>query len=348
MSKNTINIWGVLFIFILFPSCKRTNNDLYTIDASKAKDLSELINDNTFLDLESSFVQVPSEVPLGNIYDVAFVDSLVFILDSNKNIFSIDICKGVIISHQRSFGRAKLEMIEPISLSADKHNVYVYDSVKRCFFVLNHDLNINTSKPISTNIDYFRKTNDGFLCVSLMNRQMAYYFNEDGIIQHSYELSNIDSDIRNPTSVFQTGANGTIYLKAMFGNTIYAFEKNELKPIYNIDYGKYSIPSETTSSYNILNSDYKYSLDFFIIGKDILHSFYDPNNHILTYNIQIYNSNKNYSGTIGKCGGIPFIPKWQFEKHLLNIKTYDEISQIKINGIKNIPNSFIIFKYSFP
>ena len=323
-------------IVVVCSSCCNYSKDVKSdtsmvcsIDVSEQREAQ--IDSNDVKMARAYVIQLQDNLPIGEILDVALVDSICYFVDTSWSIYGVNISNGRTCYKYVRHGGAELETICPYCITADKNNVYVYDTGKENILVLSSQLvpekviRFSISNPLS-----IKKTEKGFLCMSVeAEKQMVRYFDNDGNEISAKKLSDIKVSLYEIGATIQEGADGYFYAKAMYSDTIYRWKEQLLEPVYVVDYGLNSISSEMDNIHDIKATKREYTKDFFILKTGVLSSFVNSSNRQVVFNY--YNNNESYSkaGRVNKICKIPFVPRWQFGKRIINVFHSEEIYALK-------------------
>jgi hypothetical protein len=288
-----------------------------SIDVSEQRE--EVIDSNDISFATASIIQLQDSFPVGDILDVAVVDTICYFVDSNWTICGVNLSSGRICYKYAQHGGAELETICPVCITADKSNVYVYDTGKENILVLSSQLvpekviRVPIVNPVS-----IKKTGNGFLCMSVLeDKQALLYYNNDGNMIFMKTLSDIKVSLYENGATIQEGSDGYLYAKAMYSDTIYRWEEPLLEPAYVIDYGSKSISPEMHDIQDIKATEREYTLDFFVFKSGVLSSFeYSSNRHKI-FNYFDNEKKCSKSGYVDNIRKFPFLPRWQFGKMIL-------------------------------
>lgn len=323
-------------IVVVCSSCCNYSKDVKSdtsmvcsIDVSEQREAQ--IDSNDVKIARASVIQLQDNLPIGEILDVALVDSICYFVDTSWSIYGVNISNGRTCYKYVRHGGAELETICPYCITADKNNVYVYDTGKENILVLSSQLvpkkviRFSISNPLS-----IKKTEKGFLCMSIeADKQIVHYFDNDGNEVSFQKVSNVNVSLHDIGATIQEGADGYFYAKAMYSDTIYRWKEPQLEPAYVIDYGLNSRPPEMGNIEDIKATKREYTKDFFVSKSGVLSSFANSSNRQVVYNY--YNNNESYSktGRVNKICKIPFIPQWQFGKKIINVFHSEDIRFLK-------------------
>lgn len=328
----------------------KSDTSMVSIDVSEQREAQ--IDSNDVKIKRASVVQLQDNLPIGEILDVALMDSICYFVDTNWSIYGVNISNGRICFKYSRHGGSELETICPCCITTDKNNVYVYDTGKGNILVLSSQLvpkkviRFFISHPVS-----IKKTEKGFLCMSIeADKQMVQYFDNDGREVSINKMSDIRVSLYENVATIQEGADGYFYTKAMYSDTIYRWREPQLEPAYVVDYGLNSDPSEMDNIQDIKATKRECTKDFFVLKSGVLSSFVNSSNRHVIFNY--YNNKERCSktGSVNKIWTFPFIPRWQFGKRIINFFHSEEIYALKETlkkdaNIELKDEGFVIFMY---
>ena len=314
-----------LFFFCLAEclfSCSPTNETDSTFLATTVEvpmHRDETIDNKQINLLKASFIQVQDNYPVGDVRDVGIIDSICYVVDSNRNIYGINLSKRQICYRYTNHGGAKLETIFPACIATDNEHVYVYDTGKSQVLVLSSQLVPEKAIRMPNIVPFcFKKTDKGFLCLSISaGVQEIVYVDDRGMVKYNKILSCRNMDVYDDNILIQQGEDGYLYAKAMYSDSIYKWSGSKLDLVLTLDYGDHSIPKGMNDTKDIENTKREYTSDFFVFKHGILNSFIEQSKQYKCYNYYEYNANGSIAGNIKSIFSLPFIPRWQFGSVML-------------------------------
>lgn len=326
----------------------KSDTSVVSIDVSEQREDEIGSND---IRLAASVIQLRDSLPIGNILDMALIDSICYFIDSNWNIYGVDLSNGRVCCKYVQHGGAELETLCPVCIAVEGKSVYVYDTGKENVLVLSSQLvpekiiRISIANPIS-----IRKTKNGFLCLSLIEgKQVIQYYDNDANMSFIKNLSDVKVSLYENGATIQEGTDGYLYVKAMYSDTIFRWKDSMLEPAYVIGYGSKSIPQEMHDIQDIKATEREYTLDYFVFETGVLSSFVNSSNHHLVFNY--YNNEEKHSktGSVNKILKL-FFPRWQFGNKILHAFHPEYIQALKETikqdaGIELNDEGIVIFMY---
>ena len=302
--------------------------------------------------MDAAIVQLQENLPVGEVMDMTILDTICYILDSNRNIYGVVLDKGRLCCQYTQHGGSEYETISPIAVTSDQNHVYVYDTGKSHILVLSPQLEPEKAirTPFITPFS-IKRTEDGFLCFCISDKQEVVFIGDNGNIVYEKTLSELNMHVYQRHALIQQGADDNLYIKAMYSDTIYKWADSRLEAVYALDYGERSIPKGMNDSRDIENTKREYTLDFFIFQQGVYSSFIERNSNAICNNYYIIDEASSKAGYVRPIHSVPFLPHWQFGRIILSAVHPDYIAPLKkkINEDANIElrdEGLIIFKYT--
>ncbi len=295
-------------------------------------------------------VTVPMNVPIAHVTDMDVAGGRCFVLDVLNRVFCVDTVQGRVIQSGISLGHAGNEMLSPACLTADDEYVYVYDSMKSQIFVLTHNLQLHHTLDVECDFGTFRKVKGGFACLSLGKEQNFHFLRDDGVVTYSRKLSDIYPGTIFGDHPIQLGGDGSVYVKAVYSNTIYRWDGKELSVAYKFDFGNEGV-DETgkETGGQIMKSKRKFLIDYYVTRSHVLASYYgtregDDRDAVMQCLANV-STHQCVTGWTGYVDGVVIVPSVQHGKYSYAVAFSDDFSPCKD---KPAPNSVLVIRYEFP
>ncbi len=209
-------------------------------------------------------LQKKPENYLGVVNRLYVKNNLIAIVSTGK-VFIYSLNNGELLSmiNKKGKGPGEYQTIDDIFLETDL--IYVLDRLNRAIWI--YDFKGNFVEEIDTRLT-------GYTFTKTATQHFSIYTNSDRSEKSDYRLNFYSSrqseitkkyfritdseynwqyidDLRN----FILSNNNTYFVRS-FNDTVYVFDENRIKPVYFVDFGKYSTPAD------FLKRDYEDIIDF--------------------------------------------------------------------------------------
>ena len=269
---------------------------------------------------------------IGDIGDIAFGDSVCYILDMNASIIKFPYntdAKATLINKK---GNGPGEYIFPKAIEVNNDNVFLLDMATSSILKYDKDLNLINTVKLRYPADDFTVTDDAIIANNLISQSSPSPFivyNMDGEI--IYTLT--QDIITKAPDTFKIGSKSFLKVGTMVyaldSNTskVYTWDGKQFAPFCEYDFGDKAKPEEEFLSFEN-HSKYTLPKDYFHIGdKSIL--FYLKDGKSLLYCLYDHKTGNTQKGLPIISDTFPFFPRWQKDNELVG---YLEAEDEEKNG----------------
>lgn len=335
--NKIVSLLSILFLI----GCSTTHNNLVSLNCSS---VNSNINENDFWnDIDARMIEIEADMPVQRIKDVCVMDSLLYILTTDKSIICVNTENGNKIREIQRIGHAKNEMIKPAGIAADENFLYVHDTGMRQFQVLDKDMNFVKNIPVKGFFDTFVKCKEGFLCGLAVNGTKVTMYDNDGEMKYEQQISSMNygsSNFHSGFNIFVKDPFGDVYAKADFSDSLYVWDGNELCLKYEIDLGEKHSNKTSTELWNIDNSA---TLGYFMFSNHVI--FTTKIGRTIKYHLYDFKGNNHFVGIPVRINDIPFYPKYQNGNMLFNVLPKCEFKSDKDDPLQDKKIDILIYEY---
>lgn len=236
-------------------------------------EMSDFVERNDTLRLNPSLNLITTSVQ-----DICLDDSVVFILDDAKSIFSFDVHSGKMLHRLHSVGRSRNEYFLPKAMDVDINNLFVLDFQGRKVLKYTKDLEYISSFSLGFAALDFTIVADGFLFFNMSAsekyRRIVHTDFEGRVIDGFLQEKGIIKTLVNDKFFCSDGA-GNVYYSDLQSNDVYQWQDGTLKKVYSLDFAGVNNVSENGIMYgNMIVGDHVVTQ--FLSDKIVMSNIYDP------------------------------------------------------------------------
>ncbi len=339
MTKHNITIF---FSSILLIGCATIQPDAISLDCSSLQ--NDLRENDFWKDINARMIEVETEQPIQHIEDFSCLDSTMFVLTNDNRLISVNLNTGKKIKEIHRIGHARNEMARPLCIDADGQFLYVFDSGKRQFQVLDKDMNFIKNIPAKGVFRNFIKCKEGFMCSMSVDGTNVLLLDNNGEQKYAKRISSVKGGSMNLMSgakTFVKDIAGNIYAKGNYSDSIYIWDGKELILKYDIELGKRYADKTSTELDKIDNSA---TLSYCVLRNNLV--FSTMMNRVIRWHLYDLKKNNHFVGVPARINGTPFGPKYQNGKILADVLMREQIRNDKKEKVDE-PNKFVILLYEY-
>ena len=272
-----------------------------------------------------------SECMLGNVKDIAGIDSFIYVLDDvSASVMRFDARTGLQQKIICRRGNGPLEYIQPVALSADSSRLYLLDMGGRSIILYDKELEAERDIRLDFPALDFAKVPGGFLCYNPAASDMlsqVVYVDDHGNVKASFGASEIKQRSTYATEkIFCKDGANRVYCTLPLDRTVYHWnaDKETLQPVAAYDYGSNNLPDNANAEQTEdARSEYAIMCEFFCVDQTLVSSFLHGGKRY--YNFLLPDSVPLQVGTIKrKPNQLPFFPRWQLGNMLVGSYVRDD------------------------
>jgi hypothetical protein len=349
-------IISIIVCFIFLYSCNSeknkygTNHQRIIIEKIHGQEISleEVISKVTILPLRTLDDNI-----VGNIKDICFMDSYLYILDDQTaSIFIFNMEDGSFVKKITRRGNGPNEYVFPTAMKSDSRHVYVLDMPTNKLICFDKELNPVKTIKIPFSASDFTCAKGNFIFYSTDNFPGAYKFrivDKNGkILNNHIEFSDLDIPGRynwGPGKHFSQINDDAeeIFVSELFSNKIYSIKDGNLELQFELDFQGANIPDNVNvNDLNIFEqTEYAFKTDFFIFKNKLVTSFLKDTARY--FNFFDISTKAQTTGIVKDLkNNLPFFPQWQYRDVLIGFCHYDDIKDNIHKFINDNPNTFFL------
>lgn len=342
MYKKILHLGVLVVILVCCAGCKNKNHGMISKDFQFVPVQNYKECEWHYTDFISKIEVIPLNTKggfMGNVKDLCFSDSIVYILDNTNAVWSFKYPSGELIRQIRRTGHGNGEYLSLSAITSKDSLVYFLDTETRSVLVNDPDFNFINKISFGFIAEDFTKVQDGFLFFYSANTDDLGYFvhtDEFGRIKNSFVPANVEIDTWFGDRVFMEN-NGTVYMSAPYANDVYKWNGYEPELIFTTDFGHDGYEYSSVKGSEICQSGKAFMTTFFVTDRFLINSFlqeYDPpkepwKRYYSFYDIKRHSAK---SGSVDLSEDIPFCPSWQYDGNLVGICYANELSQWETSG----------------
>lgn len=322
---------------LLFFSCQQ--------EVKKQEELRTFVIENfdgKKLEVEKHFpnvellpLQLDTNQFVGKAKDVCMIGDTIFLLDEmTATIYSFDRKDGKCFHAVCKRGNGPNEYINPVALSVNADNLYVLDMPTSRIITFDKNLNAVGSVALDFPAFDFIALDTGFLLYNLApteERGKFVHINGKGTYINSFlpvGQENASSGmIGGVGKYFLKNQESDIFVFESYGDIVYKWEDELLKPIYRMDFGKLGVPTDVDKNkINLFEEPYAFVGSIFVLQDIFVPSFFYESKRY--YGVVSLSGKELVAGT-AKDGQyqIPFFPQWQHGDELIGVCRRESVEE---------------------
>ena len=216
---------------------------------------------------------------IGVVKDVCMIDSSLYVL--NEAMFSLarfSMADGQLQGSITAHGNGPMEYLQPMSLAADKEQVYLLDMPGMGIIVYDKTLQPQRKVKLTFPCMDVAKVPDGFLCYNLVPTDTLgalVHVGESGAVLGHFWPGDGRPVAVSGAKVFTTDAGGRVCINLPYKQTVYQWDvaRQEPAPLLAFDFGKDNLPAGSWEKANVFEEPYAIPAQFFRAGSTSLLSF---------------------------------------------------------------------------
>lgn len=330
-------------VLLLF-SCQREGKKLeelktFLIENFDGKDLEV---EKHFLKVELLPLQLDTSRFIGKAKDVCMIGDTVFLLDEmTATIYSFDRKDGKCLHAVCKRGNGPNEYINPTALSVNADNLYVLDMPTSRIIAFDKNLNAVGNIALDFPAFDFIALDTGFLLYNLApteEKGKFVHINVKGTYINSFlpvaQENAFSGMIGGVGKYFLKNRKSEVFAFESYGDVVYKWEDELLKPICRIDFGKLGVPADIDKNkVNLFEEPYAFVGNVFVLQDLFVSSFFYKSKRY--YGVVPLSGKELMAGTT-KDGRyqIPFFPQWQYGDELIGICRRESVEEyLKKHGM---------------
>ena len=249
---------------------------------------------------------------VGDIQDYCLDDSLVYVLDNGKSLFSFQVRTGKMENYIHHVGHGRNEYIAPKAVCVRNGFVYLLDFQGKS--VLMYDRSLTFLKRVTipfTALD-FSVVSDGFLFFNL-NRGGIYrrvvYTDFQGQVKDSFLDSDGTMDYLLNDKVFSEIGNKQVYYTDFPTGDVYYWNDKTLEKVYALDFVGLNRENKKKSKGGVFSN---------ILSDKYLFTQYLSSKMIMS-NVYLLENGKSKSGPVATHATFPFLPQVSWGNQLIGV-----------------------------
>jgi len=245
--------------------------------------------DSLFSRIDTILLRPNNTEYIGQVQDVSFTDSMVYILDKTNTIWVFNLETGAQEKKVNKSGRGNGEYINLSSICVENDSVYVLDFQGLSIGIYDLDLHfkrrINLTFP---SID-FAKTSDGFLLYNMNPSEQLkriVHIDTNGKILNSFLSTEMDEMVMMTDRIFSTDDERNVFFSEPASSIVYKWDNGMVKPEYTFKYKKETFLENSQKKSNSNPQTIRsfvashYVISLYLLHKFVLVSLYNQENAI--------------------------------------------------------------------
>jgi hypothetical protein len=213
---------------------------------------------------------------------------------------------------------------EPLTISANENELYVYDMSGK-MLTYDNELNYKQTAKISFPALDFIDIPDGFLFFNLLPNnkiKSIVHTDKNGNIKSSFLKTKTEYDMSAGNKLFIKDKNGDVFISLPLSDKVYLWNNDKLILSYNLKNNQ-GDKEELSKSSLVMKNGNSYNTGFFIPDNNCL-LYSNINNGKRYYGLFNLNTTTSVSGAYNSASASYFYPRWQYKDNMIGcVNTYD-------------------------